>query len=1051
MQWLSESPLRALAIILLIGITIRLVLLPQYAYLPGEALDEYAWSRWMHAINDHGVLNVFHETQTDYVAYHWVLWVLSAIYDAVGGVYAEYLPHAGQYSAFPTGLHLLMKVPPLLFDILLIAAGYLATLTLFRPPYARADWLQDRGQRLAVAAAAVLAIHPAVVYDSALWAQIDGVGAMAMLGSLVLTGLGRPGWGWAAWTLGFLIKPQSFVILPILLLLTLRRGGLRSLASGGRSVLLVAVLVLGPWIIHGDLPRILETFASNFGGGLYSGSLSLAAWNVWWFAAPGSPQGAADVGVSWLPFLTARGIGLGLAATAGGVAVVYALAHPGVKAALVSSTYLAFALFMLPTGVHERYLYPFVVLLLPVVLIDRRWLWLYIAVSATFILNLVVVGPPIHDFSGRWHESPLSFMVATANVLLFAAFTLVLLQGIREWVSQLAVARHGSSAGPVDVVRRFAGGVAAAAAYKARPHAGPVVEESALATTPAQATRSLVWDIASLSGVAAAALLVGLPTIGGRLMSGHDSLVYLPRNVEFFEVLQGGTWFPRWAPDLGFGHGEPTFNFNPPLINYVSSLFHGMGLNFVAAEDAAVLLILLVSGIGMFFLAREFFGRRGALVSAVAYLFAPYLLSRLYVSHALADYAAFAFLPFAFWAVHRYTGEGQYRFLVTGAISSALILLSSSSAALMTFPALLLMVGWQSRARRQIGALIRGAWCLLLGITLAAFFWLPSLTETGFVHIARREERLAYSDHFVSPLQLIHSPWGFGTSQAGTNDGLSFAIGPAYLIGAVIALLLLPRIQAISPKAGMAVKVFLVIGAGAAFMTTGLSKPIWDIVPALHPLQFPFRFLQLVALSTAFLLGAPFTTLLGRPRVAAALAAVLIGALLALGLPQAKPEAYLNVSDADFTPQNIAARGIAASAREFEPIWVDAFPTTPAVVPGLTFVGGSGEVTDSASRPLRQLFAVDVSRDSLVKSSTFYFPGWTLYVDGVRRAVAPAGPDGLIEFYLEPGRHAVLLQFEDTPVRTLSGVTSLVAAVLLGMWWAASWRRRTRRALAEIA
>lgn len=552
--------------------------------------------------------------------------------------------------------------------------------------------------------------------------------------------------------------------------------------------------------------------------------------------------------------------------------------------------------------------------------------------------------------------------------------------------------------------------------------------------------------LVSLATVLAGGLLAGLPLLGLGWMSGHDAVVYVPRSVEFYEVLRAGTWMPRWAPDLGFGHGEPIFNFNPPLVHYLMSGLHALGFDFVAAENLAIVALLLVAALGMYVLAAEFFGRRGGIVSAIAYVFAPYLLSRLYVSHALADFAAFAFMPFAFWALYRYCAEGRYVFLAIGSVAGALILLCSSAAALMTFPMLLLMVAllWLKARRWEIAA--RGAWCLVLAVGLAAFFWIPSLAETGFVHIARREERLDYGDHFVTLWQLIASPWGFGTSQAGPDDGMSFAIGPLYLVATAGALVFWRRLRAASSRSAAMVLFFLLVTGGSVLMTTDASRPLWDSIGALHPLQFPFQFLQLVALSTAFLLGFPFLLLdKARSHAANVLMVGVVGGLVLFGLPHARPQGYVELTDADFAPEKIASRGIAASAREFEPIWVDEFPATPAVEPTLTFVGGSGTVTGSDHTATSQLFVVDVSQDSLVRSSTFYFPGWTLFVDDSQRAVAPGSPHGLIEFYLEPGRHAVLLRFQDTPVRSTSALISLIGLGLLVVTPATRWRPRIDR------
>ena len=73
---------------------------------------------------------------------------------------------------------------------------------------------------------------------------------------------------------------------------------------------------------------------------------------------------------------------------------------------------------------------------------------------------------------------------------------------------------------------------------------------------------------------------------------------------------------------------------------YLSALLHALGFSFVAAQNLTCFALLCLAGLGMYLLAGEFFGPRGGLVSAVAYLFAPYLLVTLYVRHALADCAA---------------------------------------------------------------------------------------------------------------------------------------------------------------------------------------------------------------------------------------------------------------------------------------------------------------------------------------------------------------------------------------------------------------------------
>ena len=107
-----------------------------------------------------------------------------------------------------------------------------------------------------------------------------------------------------------------------------------------------------------------------------------------------------------------------------------------------------------------------------------------------------------------------------------------------------------------------------------------------------------------LGGVAFAALLVGLPLFQFKVMSGHDALEYLPRAMEFYQGLEAGQVFPRWAPDLSAGYGQPFFNFNPPLFYYVSAFFHALGASFVASQNLACFALLLLAGRGMYLQSR---------------------------------------------------------------------------------------------------------------------------------------------------------------------------------------------------------------------------------------------------------------------------------------------------------------------------------------------------------------------------------------------------------------------------------------------------------------
>ena len=144
----------------------------------------------------------------------------------------------------------------------------------------------------------------------------------------------------------------------------------------------------------------------------------------------------------------------------------------------------------------------------------------------------------------------------------------------------------------------------------------------------------------------------------------------------------------------------------------------------------------------------------------------------------------------------------------------------------------------------------------------------------------------------------------------------------------------------------------------------------------------------------------------------------------------------------DYLPNRIAARYIAVTTvNEYEPIWVTERPAA-AATESLTFLAGQGKVLTSRLTPTTREFVVEITDTAGLRLSTFYFPGWTLHVDGVERPIDYGNPQVVMEFSLGPGQHGVKFVFGDTPIRLWS--TWLSWLTLLGLV-AMPWVGRLRR------
>lgn len=421
---------RWLALIVVVAVALRLALLPTTAHLTDVFTDEFTFKRHIALIHERGLIETFRDTNTSYVFYHYTLWLLSLPYGWLGG----------SFDTSSSGLRVLVKIPPLLLDVGLVATVYAV---------ARPIWPRERGIWAPLAVTAVVAFHPVVVYDSAVWAQIDAVVAISALGAIAFAARRQPLAACAMLAFGLLNKPQPVIFVPIVAVLIWRNSGGRGLLRGAVAGLVVSVVPLLPWIIAGDGGRLVHVYRKLFSNNNNVTALTQNAWNLWWFVPFDKVPQARDVltSIGGLDVSYQR-FSLGLSMFAALLALAYAWRFATLRGGLVGAAYVAVAFYVLPTSTHERYMYPMVALLAPVLLVESRYRWVYAVLSMTLFANMFFVAPPVASWSRRWDDALLTHYVAGLNVLVFLAYSWML---VSEWMAgPHAIRVESSTAHPAN-------------------------------------------------------------------------------------------------------------------------------------------------------------------------------------------------------------------------------------------------------------------------------------------------------------------------------------------------------------------------------------------------------------------------------------------------------------------------------------------------------------------------------------------------------------------------------------------------------------------------
>lgn len=547
-----------------------------------------------------------------------------------------------------------------------------------------------------------------------------------------------------------------------------------------------------------------------------------------------------------------------------------------------------------------------------------------------------------------------------------------------------------------------------------------------------------------------ALLIVGFPAARALFIPGgftsHDLTHHVVRAVSMDRLISQGQFPPRWSGELNNGYGYPVFLFNYPLPALLGEVFHKLGLNFVDSVKAVLLVSLLGSALGMYLFLNELLkDKMAAFLGSIFYLYAPVRFLTVYVSAAVGSALGLAFVPFIFWAILK-------RRVVVGGLAVAGLVLSHNVTALMFAPVILAFslvrrgpfgLSPQGRRPARLAPIKSGlAGMFLLGLGLSAWFWLPALVEKQYLRYEAVMGRF-YAGHFPTLWQLVRSPWGYGLSHPGVEqDALSFQIGLVHIAVMVIlaAAVVFKKVREVRVIGGMSVLFF----ALSVFLMLEISLPLWDNLPLLSYVQFPARFLAVAVFSASIAASLLVKYLPWQKGVFTILLVLVLYA----------NRNHLNINQV-FDP----GQEYYLSLKTTSSAWGEHLPKWGRVMEKLSL--GKLECLGEPAKGECQVSTVRYQKDtsSLVEASVqateaakfrfnqFYFPGWTIEVDGspVRFDYLTSGESyGLPVFDLPAGAHQIKAEFRSTIIRKVADSISVMSLIGMVLWLCANSFPRVR-------
>ncbi|HEX6513015.1 MAG TPA: 6-pyruvoyl-tetrahydropterin synthase-related protein, partial [Chloroflexota bacterium] len=512
--------------------------------------------------------------------------------------------------------------------------------------------------------------------------------------------------------------------------------------------------------------------------------------------------------------------------------------------------------------------------------------------------------------------------------------------------------------------------------------------------------------------------------------------------IEVDSLVRQGIVYPRWFPDFGQGHGYPIFNFFPPfaylLTEVPALLLPGLPLAIQVSMAAAV----LVSGWGMYVLAREIAaGRQAAMAAAGFYVYFPYHIQDTYTRGGMPELWAMAWLPWLAWAQLRATREPSPGCVGLAGLLAATEIGTHNIMAVFILPATLALSIVFTPLKRRFVMWSLG--CSALGVLLATGYWLPAVVEAPLTHV-RQLAGDWLPDHLFPPARLIQP--GFFAEYGDKVYKLNAL--EAGIIAALVATLLWQgwRRRRWLPEGGLVALMLALV-----FLLTSSSTPFWLNVPLLGYIQFPWRLLAIIGFVAAVMLAAAARRRFAWIGVAAV---AVVTAFSSLGtVPNARfaPTPPFDARVLQAQEYGSALDGVAIES-EYQPQTSNPdlmkasqgrrLPADTTSAPPLS-------IASVSTTPSGLQTVVDAPRETVLRLESLFWPGWQAQLDGGAWPIRPATPAGFMEAEIPPGRHTLTVEYGGTPVETAGGLISGLVALGVAIW--VLRRRRVSLVLAAMA
>lgn len=509
-----------------------------------------------------------------------------------------------------------------------------------------------------------------------------------------------------------------------------------------------------------------------------------------------------------------------------------------------------------------------------------------------------------------------------------------------------------------------------------------------------------------------------LPLFKEGFFDANDAVWHIARFWQFHLSFSSGQIPVRWAPTLFYGLGYPAFIFNFHLPYYLMEIIYRLGFGLVDTYKIILGLSVIVSGFTAFLFLRSIFSTLPAIVGSLFFVYSPYRFATLYSRGAIGEALAIAIVPLVFWLLELFRKGGKYGGPLF-AFVIFLLIITHPFIFLMFAPMILLYLLLFSQKK------IEGVSWFLIGCVASSFAIFPYFFERKYLVI----------DEFVKNIYLGHLPNLFGVFRiplVNADLGTPFQIGIVNWLVVLIAAFTLWKFKGrMKRNLDNLIKLSVIFFAVGIFLMSRSSLFLWEKMPFLSTILYPWRFINLLVFISA--ICAAFLIYRLKNNLTVALILIISVVYVSrhwwgwVGQIPTSDEYYKNYQEITTAAGEFIPRDISPIIENFRQ-------------PQIEIIEGEAKISKESLVLNNWQFHVDNGKDVTIKLALLNFPGWRVSVDGketeiIRNYVSNEKDlSGLILFEIGSGTHDIKVNFGETKLRLIADLLSLLTLTFLFLY-----------------